>query len=35
VEKFQHDDMQEMVNYVAFANTVAPFEDAFDPYTLQ
>lgn len=24
VAKFRHDDMPEMVNYIAFANTVAP-----------
>ncbi len=28
------EEAPELVNYAAFANTVAPVQDAFDPYTL-
>ncbi|CAD7698240.1 unnamed protein product [Ostreobium quekettii] len=34
-EKFGQSDYPEMVNYVAFANTVDPREEPFDPYKLR
>lgn len=33
--KFLHEDYPEMVNYIAFANTVDPPEEPFDPYKLK
>ncbi|GMH42114.1 hypothetical protein BSKO_10033 [Bryopsis sp. KO-2023] len=35
VQKYLHDDYAEMVNYIAFANTVDPPEEPFDPYKLR
>lgn len=32
VQKFHHDDKLELVNYIAFANTVEPQDPAFNPY---
>jgi hypothetical protein len=34
IEKYVNDDYGDMVNYVAFASSVDPCEEAFDPYSL-
>lgn len=35
VKKHLHEDYLEMVNYIAFANTVDPPDEPFDPYKLK
>lgn len=35
MNKFIHEDYPEMVNYIAFSNTVDPPEEPFDPYKLR
>lgn len=34
IEKYVDEDYGDMVNFVAFASSVDPCEDAFDPYSL-
>jgi hypothetical protein len=35
INKFRHNELKEMINYMAFAATVDAPESAFDPYSLR